>query len=371
VSPAARPGGAGAVHQFVPALLPRDATGSHTLLLRDALRARGFHSEIFAGAAHEELLRDSYAVTEYPRHANDGDLLVYQFSAASWVADFLAERDDALVLDYHNVTPPEHYAGWEPERVAEARAARVQLRRLAPKALLGLADSHYNEVDLQRAGCTHTEVVPVLVDFARLGVSVTERPDAPSGARWLFVGRVVPSKAQHELVKALWAYRRLYDPTAKLELVGQLSSAPYAAALRSFIASLGLDGAVTLAGELSDEALGARYGVADVYVSASIHEGFGIPLLEAMTCGVPVVARSAGAVSATVGDAGLVLDDPTPAVFAAAVRRVLCDRQLRAALVGAGQERTSRHTLERAADAAVDALAAVMPRRVAPVGAAR
>ena len=128
------------------------------------------------------------------------------------------------------------------QRAAAARAAE-ELALLAPQALLGMSKSAFSERDLRRAGCRRTAVVPVLADYGR----VTAPPDprvaaelaalgAGGGADILFVGRIVPSKAQHELVKTLWAYRRLYDDRARLHLVGGTSSFEYNKALQEFAA---------------------------------------------------------------------------------------------------------------------------------------
>ena len=108
----------------------------------------------------------------------------------------------------------------------------------------------------------------------------------------------MPSKAQHDLVKALWAYRRLYDPAARLQLVGldALEAVPgLPAGVRR--PTSGSTEAVRVTGEVSDAALAAYFAAADVYVSLSVHEGFGVPLLEAMRPAVPVVALAAGAVA--------------------------------------------------------------------------
>jgi glycosyltransferase involved in cell wall biosynthesis len=351
------------VHQFVPALIPRDATGSHTLLLRDALRRAGLRSEIFAEATHDELLAESIPAERYPQVAAPGDVLVYQFSTSSMVAELLADRPEPLVIHYHNITGPEHYEAWEPDIARRAADARRQLRLLAPRAVLGLADSAFNEADLRAAGCGRTLVVPVLSDHGRLGVP----PDPPTvaalaagkaagGADWLFVGRLVPSKAQHELVKALWVYRRLYDPRARLHLVGLPSSPPYARALAAFIDSLGLADAAVVHGEVSDAALAAHFAAADVFVCLSQHEGFGIPLLEAMGTGTPVVALDAGAVGSTLGDAGVVLAPAGALRVAAAVHRILGDPRLHAALVGAGRRRAGQLALATSTAVTVTAL---------------
>ncbi len=289
----------------------------------------------------------------YPEHAADRDVAIYQFTTSSAVAGYLAERPMPLILDFHNITDPEYFAVWEPHSEARAAKAVEELRQLAPRAALGLAASAYNEVGLRRAGCRRTAVVPVLADYAR----VVEEPDprvvaelqaakvrAGGGIDVLFVGRVVPSKAQHELVKALWAYRRLYDVRARLHIVGGTTSFRYLEAVRSLVDDLGLTEAVRIVGEVSDASLAAYYDAADVYLSLSEHEGFGVPLLEAMAAGVPVVARGAGAIPETVGGAALLLDSGDPTYIAAALQRVYTDEALRSFLVASGLARLGELT---------------------------
>jgi glycosyltransferase involved in cell wall biosynthesis len=361
-----------AVHQFLPALKPHDATGTHTLKLREVLRRAGWRSEIFAEAVHDDLAAEAYKHWTYPEHAAAGDIAVYQFTTSSAVAPYLAEHGLPLILDFHNFTSPELFAGWEPGNVTRAAQAADDLALLAPEALLGLARSTYSEEALKRAGCRRTAVTPALADYAR----VTANPDrrvvaefrarraADGGADILFVGRVVPSKAQHELVKTLWTYRRLYDPAARLHLVGGTSSYAYSKSLYDFIEDLGLAGAVRLAGEVSDAALAAYYEQADIFLSLSVHEGFGVPLVEAMTAGLPIVARGAGAgaVAQTVGDAALVLESGDPAYVAAALHRVWTDEALRRMLADNGRRRAAELHGERVGLRFVEAIAAVVGR---------
>ncbi len=358
-----------AVHQFIAALNPHDATGAHTLLLREALRAAGWRSEIFAEAIHEDLSSLAHKHWMYPEHAADGDLAVYQFTTSSAIAGYLAEQGVPLVLDFHNVTAPEFFEGWEPRSATRAAQAVEQLARLAPRAVLGLAKSAFSEKELRRAGCRHTEVVPVLADYGRVGATPDvrvaaelARARAGGGADILFVGRVVPSKAQHELVKALWAHRRLYDPQARLHLVGGTASFEYSKALRDYIEDLGLAEAVHLTGEVSDASLAAHYGAADVFLSLSAHEGFGVPVVEAMAAGVPVVARGAGAVRETAAGAAVMLAAADPSYVAAALHRVCTDNDLRAILQAAGRRRASELAEGAAAARIVEAIAEVVPR---------
>jgi glycosyltransferase involved in cell wall biosynthesis len=165
------------------------------------------------------------------------------------------------------------------------------------------------------------------------------------GADLLFVGKVSPHKAPHDLVKMLAVLRQLYDPEARLHLVGSPLGKTYEPALRAFISDLGLDDAVFLAGSVTEAELEAYYGAVDVFVCASEHEGFCVPLTEAMGHGVPIVAYGVTAVPETVRGAGLLLSDKSPAIFAAAVSRVLNDAALARSLSDAGRLRAAEFDL--------------------------
>ena len=288
------------VHQFTPNLEP-GAVGAHTLAVRDALRAAGHTSEIFTAeidpawadrGAH--LLRDARA---------RADVVVYQMAIGSVVADAVLARDEPIVVNHHNLTPMRYIAGWQPVAAHGVAWGRGQLRELAARARLGIADSGYNELDLVEAGFTRTTVVPILFDFDVLDVAPAPAPARTAAVTWLFVGRLAPNKAQHDIVKAFAAYRRFHNADARLHLVGGGREDAYARTLQRFIHALGLDDAVTLTGGVSPAELAAHYRAADVFVVCSEHEGFCVPLLEAMHYRVPDrrvrVDRGAGDASAT------------------------------------------------------------------------
>ena len=340
-----------AVHQFVPALLPRDATGDHTLELRDTLRAEGWDSDIYVEAAHDELSDQAMYFERYAERAQPGDILLYQLSTASPVAEFLRTRPETLVLDYHNITPPSFYEGWEHHTSKKVALALQQAAELAPLATLGIADSSFNADELRRLGCSATAVVPILVEMdgrrSRVDQAEAARLAAAHGPGTvlLFVGRISPNKTQHHLVEALWLYRRWYDPAARLHLVGPAVTTSYVDAVFALAAELGVADAVRHGEHLSDAELAAWYADADVFVCLSEHEGFCIPLLEAMRAGLPIVAFGAGAVPETLGTAGILLDTKRPSVVASAVDRVRRDRALADDLVQAGRRRLGDFSL--------------------------
>ncbi|MGH9089476.1 MAG: glycosyltransferase family 4 protein [Acidimicrobiales bacterium] len=341
------------VDQVIPSLASRDAIGVHTLALTEALRASGIDSDIFYGNCTPDVADRARPLAELGRAAK-GRWLLYQSSIGSPVFDVLAARSEPKLVNYHNITPARLLAPWEPAVGYEVGLGRTQLARLAPHSGLAVADSSFNEGELLEAGYASTAVVPLLIDMTAAAAApdpdvATRLADAKAlgGADLLFVGKVSPHKAPHDLVKMLSVYRRLYDPRARLHLVGSPLGERYAPALAAFVHELDLDDAVTVTGSLSPAALEAYYRATDVFVCASDHEGFCVPLVEAMGHGVPVVAYGVTAVPETVADAGLVLPAKQPLRFAAAVARVIADAGLRSRLVAAAARRVQDLAVEK------------------------
>ncbi len=322
-----------AAHQFLATFLPGDATGLHALGARRCLRAAGWRSEIFAEAVHEDLAGEAHHYSDFTSLATGGDVLIYQMTTATDLAAYLAARPEPLIVDYHNITPPELYDAWEPAVAQRNRYARDQLAALASPSAWGVGDSELNCADLRAAGYVRTRVQPLFINlddrFSRPDEAALHELEAlksGGGSDLLYIGRLVPNKAQHDLVKAVWVYRRLYDPDARLWLVGEPSCPPYAAALRDLVARLGLASAVHFRHGASDAVLAAYYRSADLFVCASDHEGFCMPVLEAMHHGLPVVAYASSALPETVGDAGLLVRDKSPSALAAAIAVACRDR---------------------------------------------
>jgi L-malate glycosyltransferase len=341
------------VDQVIPSLASRDAIGVHTLNLRDGLRAVGIDSDVYYGTFTHDVHQEGRPVTELGRAGRDRWLL-YQASIGSPVYDILSARPEPKLVNYHNITPAALLRDWEPNVAYEAALGRTQLARLAAQSRFAVADSAFNESELRVLGYEGTAVVPLLIDMhaksdepdADLAAQLAARQAREGGADLLYVGKISPHKAPHDLVKMLHVLRRSYVPTARLHLVGSPLGESYEPALRAFVAELGLDEAVFLPGSVSGAELEAYYRAADVFVSASDHEGFCVPLAEAMGHGVPIVAYGVTAVPETVAGAGLVLPDKGAVPFAAAVGRVLGDDRLRSTLAAAGLARAAEFDLE-------------------------
>jgi glycosyltransferase involved in cell wall biosynthesis len=349
-----------AVHQFVPMLHRGDAVGRHTIRLREVLEARGVRSRIYVELTDDETATETRPFARYAEDAEAGDVLVYQFATASDIANWLQARGEPLVLNYHNVTPPELYASWNNAMARHQLRAQQELRALAPRAALGLAVSSFNEAELREAGFARTAVVPPAGLLTPAAGAPTANggtaPVAPgaAGGRWVSVGRVAPNKGIELAVMALLVTRAHHDPAATLVVVGRPVVPAYTSALHRFVDEMGLHDAVHFAGGLSDAELIATMAQSDVFVLTSRHEGFGVPVVEAMTLGLPVVASRAGALPEVVGDAGLLVDATDPYAVAEAVATVRSDAGRRASLAEAGLRRVGELDLASAGERAAD-----------------
>jgi L-malate glycosyltransferase len=340
------------VHQFLPTF-EYGAVGAHSMLARQILQAAGHTSEIYAAEIRPSIVREGAIPLE--QYRGGADIIIYQLAIGSVAADAALERTEPLVVNSHNMTPLRYLVGWDHVGSHGVAWGLVQMKQLAKRASLGMAVSHFNEADLVEAGFARTAVAPFLIDLRTLDIEADPAVKAAAGTTWLFVGRLAANKAQHDVVKAFAAYRRFHDADAHLVLVGGGADGKYGRTLTRFVHGLGLDDAVTIAGQISHEALAAYYEIADVFVSASEHEGFCVPLVEAMHHEVPIVAYAAAAIPETLGNAGLLLHEKEPCSVAAAVHRVVRDDALRRQLAEAGTRRVPTFDVTRTGPVFIDA----------------
>lgn len=332
--------------------------------VRRTLLGLGLDSEIYVENLHPATAGESHPLADLPP-PDPTTAFIYQFATGSIAADVAHARSESLVVNYHNTTPPAFFRPWDRSIADGLTWARLQLAFLGERAALGIGVSAFNASELVEAGYAATSVAPYLFNPASFGVhpdpATMERLDSGrKGAYLLFVGRLAPNKAQHDLVKVLAAYRSAYDAHARLLLVGRPATATYAVGLARFVDSAGLGDAVEMVDAgVSSEVLSAYFSAADVLVSASEHEGFCVPLVEAMHHRLPIVAYGAAAVPETIGAAGLVLADKAPLKMAAGIQRVLTDPALRAHLAAAAAARLEELSLERSRAKLVAALAPV------------
>jgi glycosyltransferase involved in cell wall biosynthesis len=333
------------INQWVPAAHRGDAIGDSARRVRDLLRASGHESELYALTIDEDLRDDVRPFQD--QGARQGHITIFHFALPSPMTKAFASLSGIRVLQYHNITPAAFFAPYDPQLFRLAALGRQELRSLAGRVDFALGDSEFNRQELEELGFGRTGVMPIAVNMDRL----TAAPRRPALEKvlgdglinFLFVGRIVPNKRIEDHIRLAEMYKRYIDSYYRFIFVGRYDLLPrYNAMVRALIVQYRmLPERFIFTGGVPDEDLAAYYRWADAYISLSEHEGFCVPLVEAMATDVPVLAYAAGAVPETLGGAG-VLFSPKDFEFAAEMLGTLVyDRPVRDRVVS-GQRRRLR-----------------------------
>jgi glycosyltransferase involved in cell wall biosynthesis len=327
------------VHQVLATLGYGDAIGHEVLGIQRVLRQAGYESEILVEAADPRLDAMTFDYRQLIDYSHPDNLLLHHFSLASKASRTAYALPDRMALIYHNITPPEFFVGLHRSLSSECFRGRRELQAYADRCDVALGDSEFNREDLQALGFSRTGVLPVVPDFSHLDGAADRTLAEMYDDAWtnvLFVGRMVPNKKIEDLIRFFHAYHRFFNPRSRLLLVGaQGGFERYMAALHHLTSTLGNDH-VHFVGPVSNEELAAFYEIADLFLCASEHEGFCVPLVEAFYKQIPVLAYAAAAVPATMDGAGVLYTDKDPAHVAALMDAVVSNVEVQEAII-AGQ----------------------------------
>src|SRR5215472_7569689 len=335
-----------AIHQFVPALFPRDAVGNHTLETHRALDRAGVNASIWSDLIDPSLTACARPYREFMRRGRRSGrrpVVLYQAASESnGMVDFLLQRPEPKLVCYHNLTPPEYFDTYDSATAAAIRRAQIEVQRFAPHVRAALSASEFSATDLHEIGIQEVHVIPPFLG-SRLSYqadrTTAERLRAgKNGIDLLFVGRVVPNKGHAHLIRITAAIRAAVDPRARLFIVGAAGPRLYMDAIHDLADRLAPSG-VIFTGAVSDSQLVAYYQNADVFLSMSEHEGFGVPLVEAMRTGMPIVAYDTSAIAETLSGTGVLVRTPDPMFVAEIIAKVTSDPDLRSDLGSRERER--------------------------------
>jgi glycosyltransferase involved in cell wall biosynthesis len=331
------------VNQWVPAAHRGDAIGDSARRVRSLLRELGHQSDLYAMTIDDDLRGDVIPWTD--AGAARGDLTIFHFALVSPMTAAFARLTSGRVLQYHNVTPAHFFAGYDAAIFRLAMLGREDLKSLVGHTDLAFGDSEYNRQELESLGFSNTGVFPIAVDTGRI-TGAPRRPalekvlEDEGWLNFLFVGRIVPNKKIEDHIKLAEHYKRYVDEQYRFIFVGRTDATPkYFAAIQSMIERFRMPaGRFIFTGPVPDDDLATYYRMANVYISLSEHEGFCVPLLEAMAADVPVLAYSAAAVPDTLGGAGVQFA-PKDLEYAAELLGELAYNDTLRARVIAGQRR--------------------------------
>jgi glycosyltransferase involved in cell wall biosynthesis len=315
--------------QFSPALVRGDAMSNQAVAIRRAAEALGLEAAMFQFGEGDHPAAHARLYQEYQPRPND--VIMLNYGGRRHYEDWVVRQPGRVFVYYHNVTPARFFERIEFPWVEALYRGRDALSDLAH--LGGLAGSEYNQREMERAGFRDVRVIPYILDLDAFvqaatqpeALALVERHSQPDRVNWLHVGRLAPNKRIEDIVRAFYYYHAQIRRNSHLFIVGSDTGLEaYSHPLRQWVERLGLADAVTFVGYVSDAEVAGFFKLASVYVCMSEHEGFCIPLLEAMVHRVPIIAYRSTAVEYTLGSAGVMVDDKDPRLVAQ-IAHLLCD----------------------------------------------
>jgi glycosyltransferase involved in cell wall biosynthesis len=324
------------IHQVLATLGYGDAIGHEVLGIQRVLRAAGYESEIFVETADHRLESQTRDYRELVDFSHRDNLLLHHFSLGSKASRTAYALPDRMALIYHNITPPEYFVGVHRRLARQTFRGRRELQAYADRCDLAMGDSEFNRQDLETLGFPRTAVLPVVPDFSHLDLEanwLVARDFDDDCTNIVFVGRVIANKKIEDVICWFHAYHTIFNPRSRLLLVGaQTGFERYLASLHELVGRLGVS-QVHFVGHVSDEELVAFYETADLFLCASEHEGFCVPIVEAFYKQVPVLAYSATAVPSTMDGAGVLFENRDPIHVAALMDAIISNVALQDRIV--------------------------------------
>jgi L-malate glycosyltransferase len=337
-----------AIHQIVAGYANGDAISNETRVMRGLFRSWGYESRVYSEQKRilPELRGEARDLAASREDFRPDDVVLLHLSIGSDVNDIFPALSGRKAILYHNITPPEYFRGVQDQTAHLLARGRQQAKALAGTAAVVMADSRFNAEEIAAMGHANPQVLPLVLDFSTLRTKPDRRilrQYRDGMVNVLFVGRCAPNKKIEDLLNAFYYFQRYVQPASRLIHVGSYAGMEqYHALLLTRMRELQLKN-VELVGSVRQDELNAYYDVARVYLCLSDHEGFCIPLLEAMTHDVPVVAYAAGAVPETLDGTGVLVREKQYDLIAETLGRVAEDVPLRTAILKGQRERLARY----------------------------
>lgn len=325
------------IDQIAPSIDCGDAVSNDMLSICRELRSAGYESDIYAKYVNPQLCALVKGLEEYK--GGPGGIVLYHYSlGVEEVSDFVKKLPGKKVLVYHNITPPAFLQKYDADIALKCARGLGDLKSFPRYFCAAIGMSDFSRQELEQIGFRDTYELPILIDTRALGSKVA-RPTGDGVVRILFTGRVSPNKKLEDIIKTFYYYHSFINEKSQLVLAGKWQMPAYLDELKALVSDLRLGDSVLFTGEVDDARLAWYYSHADVFLCMSEHEGFCVPLVEAMHYGIPIIAYSAAAVPGTLKDSGVLILKKDHKKVAEIVDLVVCDEGLRKRLIDKQDER--------------------------------
>lgn len=325
------------IYQVIENIAFGDAISNHTINIYKILKSSGYETAIYA--VHiDQRLKDTkiFQISELPE-LNEEDLVIYQMCQSSILNKMIPQWKCKKACIYHNITPSEFFLPYDRAQSRFQKKGFREIAKLRTTFDYVWGDSQFNCDNLIEMGyeMKKMSVIPILLDFS----DFKQEPDRATVEKYsddwtniIFVGRIAPNKKQEDIIRAFTYYKKYVNQKSRLILVGSFFNPLYQYCLETYVKELELED-VIFPGHISFAEILGFYSVADVFLCMSEHEGFCVPLLEAMLFDIPIVAYASTAIPETMGDSGVIIHDKDPVKIGKTIEKVLNDQDFKQEII--------------------------------------
>lgn len=292
-----------------------DAISEQMLYIDRIAKNKGYESFIFCEFVSPESQKEFGIkfIDDFLKIDDKNITLIYHHSIGSKATDFaLKSKANQKQMVYHNITPSDFFVPYDYAFSQILKEGRDKLAELKDKFATVYGDSQFNIDELDYLGYKNTKVLPLVIEPNKWSMNInnTFMNRFDDGRKnILFVGRIAPNKCQHDLIKLFEEYMENYGD-ARLIIAGRfLPNSRYFHTILNQINNSKYKDDIVLTGHISYEELFSCYMCADLFLSMSEHEGFGVPLIESMWFNIPVLAYKSTAIPETLGSAAMMFDE--------------------------------------------------------------
>ena len=329
--------------QVTPSISKGDATSNDLLALKDALDSYGIQNAYYADVIQENA-KDLGVKSFFEYKNKEDDIVIFHFSIMSRFTEYFKNYKGKKWVIYHNVTPHTFFEEYDDVMVDICKGSIQNISSLKDTVDLCIADSEFNKENLIEMGykCP-IEVLPILIRFSDYDKEANEeiikkyRGDGYTNI--LFTGRVAPNKKQEDIIESFYYYKKNINEKSRLFIVGGYGKEDkYYKRLKRYVEEIGIED-VIFTGHIPFADILGYYRASDIFLCLSEHEGFCVPLVEAMYFGIPIIAYDSTAIKETLGGSGLLLEDKNPKKVAEAIDIIEKDKDLREKIIENEKER--------------------------------
>ena len=347
--------------QVMPTVSFGDAVSNDARAIARVIDEMGYKTAIYAENV-DNRVKDKF-VHKIGKLQNIGkkDVVIFNHSTGTKLCYSLPEMPGRKMMIYHNITPPDFFRPYSARATKLTQYGYEGTEFLAKKIEYAMPVSEYNASELRRMGYKCDMFIrPILIPFE----DYAKTPDAEVIKKYsddgyvniVFVGRIAPNKKQEDVIRAFAYYKKYVNPKSRLIIVGSSGGMErYDAALKAYASALMVDD-VIFTGQISFPAILAYYKIADVFLCMSEHEGFCVPLVEAMYFDTPIIAFDSSAISDTLGGCGLLINDKDPVFVSMLIDRLMKDQALREHVIEKQRQRLQDFSYENMKNRLIEGL---------------